>query len=210
MPDFCSCGAQLPPDAVFCHKCGKPQRAIGPEERAEEPVIVLTPPPAVDVRRAEPAAMGFHNPVAVRIAFIVALVTIVTTLLGQSLLLSLILWVAAGFFAVLFYSRRTGQSLNVKAGLRMGWITGVLLYGLTTVLFVVSIVAVSAKGGITAAFQAQFKNNTDPNVQEALKLLQSGPGLATLLILTLIMLFVFITSLSMAGGALGAKMVGRD
>jgi hypothetical protein len=92
----------------------------------------------------------------------------------------------------------------------MGWITGVLLYGLTTVLFVVSIVAVSAKGGITAAFQAQFKNNTDPNVQEALKLLQSGPGLATLLILTLIMLFVFITSLSMAGGALGAKMVGRD
>ena len=28
MPEFCSCGAQLPPDALFCHKCGKPQRDI--------------------------------------------------------------------------------------------------------------------------------------------------------------------------------------
>src|SRR5690348_6226594 len=119
MPDFCSCGAQLPPDAVFCHKCGKPQRAIGPEERADEPVVVVAPPSPVEARRVEPAAMSFRNPLAVRIAFIVALVTIVTTLLGQSLLLSLILWVAAGFFAVLFYTRRTGQFLNVKAGLRM-------------------------------------------------------------------------------------------
>ena len=23
--EFCTCGAQLPPDARFCHKCGKPQ-----------------------------------------------------------------------------------------------------------------------------------------------------------------------------------------
>ena len=25
VPEFCTCGAQLPPDARFCHKCGKPQ-----------------------------------------------------------------------------------------------------------------------------------------------------------------------------------------
>ena len=28
MADFCTCGAELPPDALFCHKCGKPQREI--------------------------------------------------------------------------------------------------------------------------------------------------------------------------------------
>ena len=25
VPEYCTCGAQLPPDARFCHKCGKPQ-----------------------------------------------------------------------------------------------------------------------------------------------------------------------------------------
>jgi hypothetical protein len=182
---------------------------IGPEEKVDEPVQGPILPP-IAAARPEPLPMSFRNPVAVRIAFIVALITIVTTLLSQSLVLSLILWVAAGFFAVLFYTRRTGQPVNVKAGLRMGWITGVLLFALTTVLFIVSMIAVSAKGGVATVFQAQLKNNTDPNVQEALKMLQSGPGLATLLALTLVMLFVFITSLSMAGGALGAKVVGRE
>jgi hypothetical protein len=59
-------------------------------------------------------------------------------------------------------------------------------------------------------FQQQFKNATDPSVQEALKMFESGPGLAFLLVLTLFMLFVFICALSMAGGALGAKVVGQD
>ncbi len=36
MPDFCTCGAQLPLDALFCHKCGKPQRdVIEPEPEIE-------------------------------------------------------------------------------------------------------------------------------------------------------------------------------
>jgi len=40
MSEFCSCGAQLPPDALFCHKCGKPQRELvapEPEVQAERP-----------------------------------------------------------------------------------------------------------------------------------------------------------------------------
>ena len=47
-------------------------------------------------------------------------------------------------------------------------------------------------------------------MQEALKAFQSGPGLAFLLVLTLFMLFVFICALSIAGGALGAKVIGQD
>ena len=206
MPDFCSCGAQLPPDALFCHKCGKPQReiqAVEPSEPAAEPEAPVPPPVAVP----QPLPLNFHNPVAVRIAFIVALVT---ALLSWLPLLNIILWTGAGFIAVFLYRRRTGYLLTVRAGVQMGWITGVMSFAITTVLFTATILPTALSGGVGAMFQQQFKNATDPNVQEALRMFESGPGLAFLLVVTLFLLFVFICALSMAGGAIGAKFVGQD
>jgi hypothetical protein len=205
MPEICTCGAQLPPDAVFCHKCGKPQRPYDlPEVEPELVPVVVLPPPV------EPAPMTFRNPVAVRVALTVAVAALAGTLVSRILILCLLLWVAAGFFAVIFYKRRTGHLLNIKAGLRMGWMTGVLLYALTTVVFTTSMIVLLASGRLMTEFQTQFKGNADPNVQEALKLFQTGPGLAAMLLVTLFMLFISITLLSMVGGALGARMVGRD
>jgi hypothetical protein len=205
MPDFCSCGAQLPPDALFCHKCGKPQREIQAVEPVEPPVEAPPPPPSAPP--PQPLPLNFHNPIAVRIAFVVALVT---ALLSWLPLLNIILWTGAGFIAVFLYRRRTGYLLTVRAGVQMGWITGVMSFAITTVLFTATLLPTALAGGVGAMFQQQFKNATDPNVQEALRMFESGPGLAFLLIVTLIMLFVFICALSMAGGALGAKFVGHD
>jgi hypothetical protein len=191
MPEFCSCGAQLPPDALFCHKCGKAQREIVVPEIIEPPEVVT---PEV-VARPEVAAMNFRNPVAIRIALAAAAVA---TLLSFVPYLN---WLGAGFFAVFFYRRRTGHMLNVESGLRMGWITGVITFAMLAVLLSVSLLFFQAAGGI-GAVQAEFKNAVDPRVLEALKHLQSGPEIASLLV----QLFVFTTLLSMAGGALGAKM----
>jgi hypothetical protein len=83
--------------------------------------------------------------------------------------------------------------------------TGVMMFGMMALLLTVSLLFFQAAGGI-AAVQAEFKNAVDPRVLEALKLLQSGTEVFRLLI----QLFVFTTLLSMAGGALGAKMVGRS
>ena len=67
MPESCSCGAQLPPDALFCHKCGKPQREIlAPEVETHAAVDVLPPPPLAAL------ALSFRNIAAVRIALMVA------------------------------------------------------------------------------------------------------------------------------------------
>src|ERR1700730_12542550 len=140
MPEICSCGAQLPPDAVFCHKCGKPQRLELTEVEPELVPAAALPPPV------EPAPMSFRNPVAVRVALTVAVAALAGTLVSRILVLCLLLWVAAGFFAVLFYKRRTGHLLNIKAGLRMGWMTGVLLYALTTVVFTASMIVLLASG----------------------------------------------------------------
>jgi hypothetical protein len=197
LADFCSCGAELPPDALFCHKCGKPQRDIV-EPEPIEPVEEVAAPVAVAVAPPAPAP-SFGNPVAIRIALAAAAVATLMSFLPY------LNWLAAGFFAVFFYRRRTGALLNMESGVRMGWITGVMMFGMMALLLTISLLFFQAAGGI-ASVQAEFKNAVDPRVLEALKSLQSGTEIFRLLV----QLFVFTTLLSMAGGALGAKMVGRS
>jgi hypothetical protein len=208
MPEFCTCGAQLPPDSLFCHKCGKPQREVVAPAPEAESVAEFLPPPATPIAAApQPPALNFHNLAAVRIAFVVAPVAF---LLSWIPALNLVLWIAAGFLAVFFHRRRTGVLLNVRAGVRLGWITGVIMFAITTVIFTLTVVPMAANGGIATLFRQQLKNPSDPNVQEALRMLETAPGLAAILLVMLFMLFVFITLLSMAGGALGSKFVSRN
>jgi hypothetical protein len=223
MPDFCTCGVQLPPDSLFCHKCGKPQREVMEPEPPPESVAEFVPPVAAPVATApQPPALNFHNLVAVRIAFVVApLAVLLSAFPGLSVpfggfpALSVLLWIAAGYLAVFFHRRRTGVLLNIRAGVRLGWITGVMMFAVTAVFFTLTIIGSGANGGIAIlrqqmASQLQSRNPTDPNVQEALRMLESAPGLAAILLVMLFMMFVFITILSMAGGALGAKVERRN
>jgi hypothetical protein len=202
MPETCTCGAQLPPDSLFCHKCGKPQREIA-EPEALRPVILtpLTVPPAPAFATAPRIAMpvSFRNPVAVRISLLVGLVAMFFSFLP------IVNWLAAGFFAVFFYRRKTHNLLNVGAGLHLGWITGLVMFTLWGVL----LMAEGLSGKLTGVVQEQIKNlpaANDPYLQQMAQFMASGPGLVIVLAIG----FVFITSLSMAGGALGGKIFGRD
>jgi hypothetical protein len=200
MPDICTCGAQLPPDALFCHKCGKPQREILVEEPGER--RTAGPPPAPPAILAAPAASAtpglFQSRLAMNIGLKVAL--------GATLFFFLpyVNWLGAGFFSVFLYRRRTGQRLNLESGVRIGWITGLLMFAILALLLTATIVMVNSLGGM-AALQTQFKNNIDPKMVTEFETLQSASGLA----MCLIQLFVFVNLLSMAGAALGAKMGGR-
>jgi hypothetical protein len=200
MPDICTCRAQLPPDALFCHKCGKPQREIVEvepvERRAEgpppmEPAVLVAP-----LVSSTPAL--FQSRLAMNIGLKVAL--------GATLFFFLpyVNWLGAGFFSVFLYRRRTGQRLNMESGVRIGWITGLLMFSIMALLLTGTIVVFHAVGGM-AAFQAQFKSALDPKVIAAFESLQSASGVAEMLI----QLFVFVNLLSMAGGAIGAKITGR-
>ena len=144
--------------------------------------------------------MNFHNGVAFRTSLLVA---ISATLLCFVPYLNFLNWLAAGFFAVFFYRRRTGYFLSMEAGIWMGWITGLLMFAIMACVLTAVWLIFRAVGG----FPADFKAAVDPKVLDELtKLLQSGPDVAKMLLA----LFVYTTLLSMAGGALGAKMVGRD
>jgi hypothetical protein len=197
MPEFCTCGAQLASDSLFCHKCGKPQRDIvEPEPQAPEPQVSTIPPPA-------PAAAPlptFRNPVAMRIALMIA---VFATFLS---FLPYVNCLAAGYFAAFLYRRRTGSRLNLLAGVRMGWITGVLMFAIIAALVTAFVVLF----GNNAVFQAEIKSMADPRAREmlqgVLKIIQDRTALA----LFLMQSFLLVTCLCMAGGALGAKLAGRD
>src|SRR5471030_2638279 len=201
MPEFCTCGAQLASDSLFCHKCGKPQRDIvEPETQEPEPQVSALPPPPAPTAAPLPT---FRNPVAMRIALMIA---VFATFL---FFLPYLNWLAAGYFAEFFYRRRTGSRLNVLAGVRMGWITGVLMFAIIAALFTAFVVLFNASSG-NALFQAEIKSMADPRaremLQEMLRIIQNRTAVA----LFLMQSFVWVTCLSMAGGALGAKLAGRD
>jgi len=199
MPEFCTCGAQLPPDALFCHKCGKPQREIVEPEPPPAPVTLPEPPVMRPPAPAEFPPLNFHNGIALRIALGVAFTA------SLLFFLPYVNSLAAGFFAVYFYRRRTGHLLNMESGVKMGWMTGLFMFVMFGGILGLAVLALNAIGGV-AGLQAQLHQPIDPRMLEGFQMLQNGADILKLLV----SYFVLITLLSMAGGALGAKVTGRS
>jgi hypothetical protein len=208
VPEFCTCGAELPPDARFCHKCGKPQYD-DPAIQDEAPQAVQPPLPAPTVET--PLEIGFHNRLAVRIGFLAALTGMLLVMfpLPFPLLRLFIAFLAAGFLAVFAYSRRTGQNLSIRSGARMGWITGIFSFAFVTILFTVSMVAISNQGGIAKFFRSQLPPN-DSRASTLEQALNDPAAVAGGLLFVLMVMFVVVTTLPMIGGALGAKVLDKE
>jgi hypothetical protein len=204
MPEFCTCGTQLVPDALFCHKCGKPQRDLVVPEPAVEAERPRFLPPREVLREALP--LNFRNAAAVRIALIVAAVSTLAFFF-----LPFLNWVFGGFFAVFFYRRRTGSLLNLGAGMRLGWITGVLAFALYIIPFAIQLPMQLPR--MSSLMQERLRGMAprDPAIiEQMIGFFQSGAGMAIMVGFTLAAMFLIITFFSMAGGALGAKVVGRQ
>lgn len=206
MPDFCTCGAQLPPDALFCHKCGKAQREIPVPETLPPPPGIQPPSPPPQAPRVEALPLSFHNPIAVRIGLLMA---VAATLLSR--FVPILNWVGAGFFAVVLYRHRTGSVLNVGAGARLGMITGVLMGAMSTVVLSLTLIPDALSGKLIPIMEEQMKSIGGAQSAAALQMIHAmnGTDLAIWLFLCMTVAFIFITGLGAAGGALGAKLVGR-
>jgi hypothetical protein len=190
----------LVPDALFCHKCGKPQRDLivpEPPVQTERPHF---PPPRDVLREALP--LNFRNAAAVRIALIVAAASTLVFFF-----LPFLNWVFGGFFAVFLYRRRTGLLLNLGAGMRMGWITGVLAFALYIVPFAVQLPRMS---NLMEERLRAMRSQDPAIVEQMIRFFQSSAGMVLVVGFTLAAMFLIITFLSMAGGALGAKVIGRQ
>jgi hypothetical protein len=206
--DFCTCGAQLPPDALFCHKCGKLQRDEPlpvPEELAPAPVAIVSTQPA------SPPEIGFHNSQALRVAFLVGSLAFLLFSLPFPILLRLLFLLGAGVFSVYLYSRRSGHRVEIGSGARMGWITGLFCFVIFAVLFAASMAVLSVllRDPATADLyrkQMGAMGMTPEMIQQATDLFKSPVQILG----TLLSLFVTSTLIPALGGALGARLLRRN
>jgi hypothetical protein len=208
VPERCTCGAQLPEDALFCHKCGKPQREI---VSVEEPESAPAPPPipAIVAKAVEPPAIGFHNGPAVRIAlsmgFLAFLCMMVVGRLPAPQALSFVCLSAAGFLAVFFYRRTTGQRLSVVNGARLGWISGIFGFAIVTIILTIMAIALS-EPSVVAQLREQAKTSDAATLEKIIQALHNPADLTSIVGLT----FLLFTILPAFGGAVGAKLLDRD
>jgi len=202
MPEFCTCGAALVPEARFCHKCGRPVR--------EEPVLaepeILGPEVPVEPRPPARPEIGFHNRVAVRTGLLVAVLALILTSIPISPWLPLLGMLAAGALSVYLYNRRTGEALSVRAGLRMGWMTGVFGFVLSMGLMTIAMVLISAQGEAFRRALSQESGLSPEMVERILEILRSPAEL----LLSLAMGFLAFSVAAAAGGALGARIFGKQ
>ncbi|MEO8125523.1 MAG: hypothetical protein ABI822_00450, partial [Bryobacteraceae bacterium] len=153
--------------------------------------------------------------IAVRVGFMAAgMMTLLLAFPIPSFLAAiwqLFLLPAGGFFSVYLYARRTGEPVSVKAGARMGWITGIFCFAIMTVFFTVSVFQIATSGGLPEFFREQVNQRGTPDLMNQFNEILSSPaGVATLLFGMLLVFFVMLTVLPVVGGALGAKVLEKE
>ncbi|MEO8025192.1 MAG: zinc ribbon domain-containing protein [Bryobacteraceae bacterium] len=213
----CTCGAELPLDARFCHKCGKPQR--------DEDIPAIEPAPEhapVELQRGfgeqpEPAApklpaleqVSWSNGVAVRVSLLMGVLALLLTLIaGQIGGPSEAVFIAAlglgGASSVLLYRRRTGVDLSILNGARLGWFTGFFGFLIVTALLALVAVALTDPDVVVSLKQqAKASGLPEENVGQFLEMFKAPEKL----ILNLAISFVMFTLLPACGGALSARLL---
>ncbi|MGO8793343.1 MAG: zinc ribbon domain-containing protein [Candidatus Sulfotelmatobacter sp.] len=211
------CGHDVEDGKAFCSQCGAPQiRVILPEDAAprpsplpgsvaaaenslklDYPVLPADPSPMVKLHALQPCALAAGA--AVLLVFL-GLNPFVTVL-------------GAGFLAVTF-SRRGGQiTISAGAGAKLGALTGLLLFAVSTILEFLAVVVLhkgaEIRGEMMDKIQQAASRYPGPEVQPFLDFVKSPNGFTTMLIASLIFGLLAFIALGSIGGAIGATLLGR-
>jgi hypothetical protein len=198
----CTCGAVLPDDARFCHKCGKPQYEEDIARRAADTPSAA--PPAPPPTAVPPPRISFRNSRAVVVSLAVAAISLLG--LCAAAFIAPLLWpvvlCAAGFAAATLYKGHSPEPLSPAAGARLGWMTGLWLFLVFAVSAALTSIYLASPGGREAL-------KALPNIPELAKMLDNPHQFLMSVLASIIPTFFMVTLLPGLGGMLGAKLVTR-
>ena len=129
------------------------------------------------------------------------------------------LWMlGAGALSVALYQRRMpGTVITPGMGMKLGALAGGFAFIINALVTTVSFVAFRSSSDFRRAMQEQMEkqmaNSPDPRAQEIMRhmfdWINTPQGMATLMVLILVVLAIMFVVFTAAGGALGASMFGR-
>lgn len=209
----CTCGATLPDDARFCHRCGKPQYEedlvrFHQEETSAPPVTASAPQIASDAR------ISFHNRRAVAVSIAVGLLAMFGFFLlsaiapGAVEILVLPLFCFAGFAAALVYSNRSGERMTPQSGARIGFMTALWAFLVLLMLATLVVVAIS-DDDLRHQLITLASSRGASGAEQAINMFQSPRQFTRDVMGGLLVMFCLLTFPSMLGGMLGVRFRGR-
>jgi hypothetical protein len=203
----------------FCSQCGAPQiRVIMPEAVAaiagnvpanDLPIFSSVPP---SVPGASALFAGIEWSTAMRSCAIAALIAALVMTLG--LMVPLLAVFGAGFLAVTLYHRRNpAWSARARSGAQLGAVCGILFFGISAIFETIAAVLFHTGGQIRQkmleALQQAAARSNDPQVQAAFESLKTPEGMALMLVLGLVVLFLLAIAAGGLAGALTGAFLGR-
>jgi len=209
----CTCGATLPDDARFCHRCGKPQYEedilrLHQQESPVAPVSAPTPSGPPDAR------ISFHNRRAVGVSVAVGLLAIFGFFLLSAVapatveVLVLPLFCFAGFAAALLYSNQTGERMTPQSGARIGFMTALWAFLVIMILATFVVIAIS-NDEVRRQFISLASSRGASGAEQAINMFQNPRQFTRQVMGGLLVMFCLLTFPSMLGGMLGVRFRSR-
>lgn len=212
------CGRLIEEGRPFCPHCAAPQIRVVTSEPIPaagplaEVAAVAHVPSALPASQTVPVlAVPMHWSHAVRPCALAALVGSLLMFLGLHPLVAMLV---VGFLGVVFYRQgRPGVSLTAGAGARLGALSGLLWFAMSSILQAGAIL-VSHKGaevrqGLIAIIDQAAARTSDPQALAVFDRFKTPDGIEFLMVAGLIVGFLASVALGAVGGALGGSVLGR-
>jgi hypothetical protein len=205
----CDCGWRaIPEGASFCPGCGKPLTA---DARETERQANAFPRPRAEQEEAGPVdRVTFGTPGALRSCYWSAAFAAIIMSLPYASLLCFIVYPAAGFYSVHSFRRQARKRVTLRAGAKLGFLTGVITFALLLILLTIAS-TMPGSPGISATLdelESSFEQQGEAELAARVQGLRGDPtALALLALISLSVGFGVTTGFAAAGGALGAKVL---
>jgi predicted nucleic acid-binding Zn-ribbon protein len=221
------CGHSIEDGKAFCLQCGAPQIRVAMPEPAVAPAVASVSPdvslhdghvltlesPGVAAPLSVPALTGgIEWPRALRACALAALIS--ALVMAFRLIVPVLAGLGAGFLAVSLYHRQSpGWGINARYGAQLGALCGLLFFGISAV-FEGLVVALFHTGEqvrqqMLEAIQQAASRSADPQVQAFLEGMKTPEGLAAMILLFMLVLFVVSVAAGSIAGALTGAFYGR-